>query len=63
LIKIFSIQKVVKPKTNDQAKYLPIHKEAVRKSPRIVSARPRARCFDWTIHRAAGILIARWGHL
>jgi hypothetical protein len=61
--KLFCIQKVVKPKANQPCKYLLIHKEAVRKSRKIICADPGRLALHWTIGRRAGILIAPWGHL
>jgi hypothetical protein len=56
-------QESCQAKSERSGEYLLIRKEAVKKSPRIAWARAGVCFFDWTIHRAAGILIARWGHL
>ncbi len=63
-IKLFFIHKVVKAKASGAAKYPVIHKEAVRKSLRNIDLTGTyAGFFHWTFQQAAGILIARWGHL
>jgi hypothetical protein len=63
-MKLFCIRKVVKAKPNEAAKYPTIHKEAVRKSPKgPVRTNLLWPLFRWTIRQAAGILIARSGHL
>jgi hypothetical protein len=64
LIKLFCIHKVVKAKASGAAKYPVIHKEAAKKSLRNIDL--TGTCpgfFLWTFQQAAGILIARWGHL
>lgn len=63
-MKLFCIHKVVKAKASGVAKYLALHKEAVKKSLRNMDLTGTCPGFlHWTFQQAAGILIARWGHL